>query len=108
VYVQPFPGPGPKSRISRDGGSFPRWRGDGREIFFVTDERALMAVDVKADEAFTAGEPKPLFMARHKQSVYRDYDVTPDGRRFLVNVRSGDEAVAPITLVLNWTATLER
>ena len=110
VYVQPFPGPGPKSRISRDGGNWPRWRGDGKELFFVRDERALMAVDVKAGETFAAGEPKPLFRARLKRTmaIAGSYDVTQDGQRFLVNITSGDETVAPITLVQNWAAALKR
>jgi Tol biopolymer transport system component len=60
VYVQPFPGPGPKTRVERDGGLSPRWRGDGKELFFVQDGRTLMAVEVKAGEAFAAGNPKPL------------------------------------------------
>jgi hypothetical protein len=69
VYVQPFLGPGERSRISRDGGNWPRWRGDGKEVFFVSEDRALMAVDVKAGETFAAGEPKPLFGARLKRSM---------------------------------------
>ena len=65
VYVQPFPGPGPKWRLSRDGGNWPRWRGDGKEIFFVRDDRVLMAVEVEAGETF-ARDPKPLFTTRLK------------------------------------------
>jgi hypothetical protein len=108
VYVQPFPGPGSKWKISRDGGSWARWRGDGKELFFVSDDRALMAVDIRAGEAFAAGEPRTLFSTRIKESVTREYDVTPDGQRFLVNVTSGDETVEPITLVQNWAADLKR
>ncbi len=111
VYVRPFPGPGPTLRISRDGGTWPRWRGDGKEIFYVFEDRTLMAVDVKgAGETFLVGEPKVLFKARLKRSVVfaRNYDATPDGQRFLVNVTSSDEAVAPLTLVQNWAAALKR
>ena len=72
VYVQPFPGSGPKSRISRDGGSFPKWRGDGKEIFFVLERAGAHGGRRQGGEAFTAGEPKSLFVARHKQNVYRD------------------------------------
>jgi Tol biopolymer transport system component len=110
VYVQPFPGPGPKSRISREGGSWPRWRGDGKELFFVLDDRAIMAVDVKTSDTFSAGEPRRLFGARLKRSapIARNYEVTPDGQRFLVNVTSSNETVPTITLVQNWTTALKR
>jgi hypothetical protein len=108
VYVQPFPGLGAKTKVSRDGGIAPRWRGDGKELFFVLDYRTLMAAEVKAGETFAAGEPKPLFRARFKQATPPSYDVTADGQRFLANVITSDETPAPITLVQNWAAALKR
>jgi hypothetical protein len=108
VYVQPFPGPGPKWRLSRDGGNWPRWRGDGKEIFFVREDRVLMAVELRAGET-SARDPKPLFTTRLKggATIGRQYDVTPDGQRFLVNNALGEES-ASITLVQNWAADLKR
>jgi eukaryotic-like serine/threonine-protein kinase len=113
VYVQPFPGVGSKWRISREGGFYPLWRGDDKEMFFTTDDGKVMAVDVTSGATFAAGDPKPLFTARFKHSsaralVSRDYDVTSDGQRFLVAVAPVDEVVPPITLVQNWQAALKR
>jgi eukaryotic-like serine/threonine-protein kinase len=108
VYVQPFPGPGPKWRISREGGTFARWRGDGKELFFVADDQKMTVVEVTAGSTFGAGDPRPLFATRCKHSVNREYDVTMDGQRFLVNATRSDENVAPITLVQNWHAALKQ
>jgi dipeptidyl aminopeptidase/acylaminoacyl peptidase len=108
VYVRPFPGPGPKWRISREGGNFPRWRGDGKEIFFSTDDGKLMAVGVTIGGTFTAGDPKLLFAVHLRRTLSREYDATPDGQRFLVAVAPSDDAVPPITLVQNWQGALKR
>jgi len=109
IYVQPFPGPGAKWRVSRDGGQYPRWRGDGKELFFVAGDRALMAVDVVGGSTFAAGDPKPLFLVHPRaRTLDSPYDVTADGRRFLVSVTSGEEAASPITLVVDWLAGLKR
>jgi len=109
VYVQPFPGPGAKWRVSRDGGQFPRWRGDGKELFFVAGDRALMAAEVVAGPTFAAGDPRPLFPIHPRaRTLDCPYDVTADGRRFLVSVTSGEDASVPITLVQNWPELLKR
>lgn len=67
-----------------------------------------MAVDVKTGAAFEAGDPKPLFTTRLRRSLAREYDVTPDGQRFLVAVAPNDDAMPPLTLVQNWHAALKR
>jgi eukaryotic-like serine/threonine-protein kinase len=109
VYVQPFPGPGAKWRVSRDGGQFARWRGDGKELFFVAGDRALMAADVVGGQTFAAGGPRPLFPIHPRaRTLDYPYDVTADGRRFLVSVTSGEEAALPITLVVDWPSGLKR
>jgi dipeptidyl aminopeptidase/acylaminoacyl peptidase len=112
VYVQAFPvsgGGGSKTLISRDGGTQPRWRRDGKELFFVSLDGKLMAVDVSGGQAFKASVPKALFQA----SIYGDdsalsrfrWDTTADGKRFLIDtVESSPE---PLTMVLNWTAGLK-
>ena len=63
-----------------------------------------MAVDVQTEAAFKAGLPRVLFEPRMKPLVQRQFDVSPDGNRFLVNLALQEEASAPLNLVLNWTA----
>jgi len=108
VYVRPFSGPGGKWRISRWGGTFPRWRGDGKEVFYASGDGKIMAVDVTPGAAFTAGEPRTLFATRLRRSLTREYDVTPDGQRFLVAVTPSEDNLPPITLVQNWQGLLKR
>lgn len=103
VYVRRFHGSAGSWRISTEGGSVPRWRRDGKELFYVSRGK-LMAVDVKASESsFEPGVPKVLF----EKSGINDYDVSRDGQRFLIAV-SVESSPEPITVVLNWTAGLKR
>jgi DNA-binding winged helix-turn-helix (wHTH) protein/Tol biopolymer transport system component len=108
VYVLPFPGPGAKRQISTSGGQLPRWRGDGKEIFFIAPDNKLMAAEVNGQGAmFEVGTVRPLFEAQKTAPGYF-YDVTSDGQRFLVGTAVEQRARTPITLVLNWTAELKR
>jgi Tol biopolymer transport system component/DNA-binding winged helix-turn-helix (wHTH) protein len=108
VFVQGFnldpSQPRGKWQISTEGGELPRWRGDGKELFFhFTD--SFFAVDVKTDgPAFTAGVPKRLFdiPAVSASSTHGDYVVTRDGQRFLVAMQSDKAAAQPIEVVVNW------
>lgn len=79
VYVQPFEGSGRRTLISINGGQHPEWRGDGRELFFY-GENALQSVAIRTEPEFQAGTPTVLF----ERPSLHDYDVTPDGQRFLV------------------------
>jgi Tol biopolymer transport system component len=108
VYVRPAASTGARWRISREGGTFTRWRADGKEIFYVEGNGTLMAVDVKLGATFEGGEPRRLFTTRFRRSLAREYDVSPDGQKFLVAVAPSDEALPPITLVQNWTSLLKR
>jgi hypothetical protein len=108
VYVQPFPGPGGKWQVSSGGGSAATWSRDGKEILYVGSDGKLMATAVKTTPDFEAGVPAPLFDARLAVGPGRQFDVSSDAKRFLLNRALGDEASAPITLVLNWTAELKR
>ncbi|MGH9317676.1 MAG: TolB family protein, partial [Thermoanaerobaculia bacterium] len=108
IYVQPFPGPGGKWQISTAGGTAPVWRRDGKELFYLALDRKLMAVEVKTGPAFEAGVARPLFQARLRNDPDREYDVSADGQRFLVNVPLAEETSPPITLVQNWTALLRK
>jgi len=111
VYVREFQGSGGKWRVSTGGGSLPRWRRDGKELFYLSggkhlfylSEGKMMAVEVKASGAsFEAGVPKLLFERG------RDFDVSRDGQRFLIPVPVEEGSSAPITVVMNWTADLKR
>jgi hypothetical protein len=105
VYVQSFPVSGAKWQISTTGGSNPRWRRDGNELFYLASDQKLMAVAVTGEDSFRAGVPKALFQTREVVGRYR-YAVTADGQRFLVNTPLEEANIAPITVVLNWTADL--
>jgi len=86
AYVQDFPKPTGKGQVSTEGGAEPRWRRDGRELFYIAG-RELMAADVRTDgAAFHAGVPRVLFEANldSRTAVRNRYVVSPDGQRFLI------------------------
>jgi serine/threonine protein kinase/Tol biopolymer transport system component len=109
VYVQTFPASGRKWRVSTGGGSQPRWRRDGKELFYIAGNRKLMAVGVKTRETFEAGVPTALFGTRVLTLAnFRNHiAVTADGQRFLIN-STIEETSAPINVVVNWAADLKR
>jgi Tol biopolymer transport system component/tRNA A-37 threonylcarbamoyl transferase component Bud32 len=114
IYVQSFPVAGNKKQVSVGGGVQPRWRRDGKELFFLSTDGRLMATPVKSGTTLTFGEAKPLFktavIPHGSQSIglVTYYDVSPDGQRFLCVIPSAsDESFAPITVVLNWQAALK-
>ena len=85
--MQPFPGLGQKWQVSIGGGAYPRWKRDGKEIFFLKlPEKTLMAAEVKPGPTFEVGEPRALFQTQIKSADFgTQYDVSPDGSRFLIN-----------------------
>jgi len=105
IYVTSFPGAAGKWQVSRGGGSEPRWRGDGKEIFYIAPSGILMTVPVDAAGVFSTGPPTPLFQIHGRAPISSTdlftYDVTKDGRRFLVNRYVKPEHVAPLTILLN-------
>jgi serine/threonine protein kinase/Tol biopolymer transport system component len=111
VYVAPFPGPGGKWQVSSAGGRMPRWRKDGHELFFISEDDTLMAAEVETkQEKFDVKSVHALFhinVAPEATERAGSYDVGADGSRFVVNANS-DENPAPMTLVLNWTAELKK
>ena len=108
VYVAPFPGPGGKRQVSVRGGSVPRWRRDGKELFYMGLDKKLMSAEVNGKGGtFEVGAVKPLFQTRAVAPSML-YDVTPDGQRFLVINSVEEEESSPLTLVLNWNAGLKR
>jgi Tol biopolymer transport system component len=104
VFVQPFPPTGPKWQVSVGGGNSPRWRRDGKEIFYFQPESSRMAVEIRTDRGFEAGVPRKLF----ETPLGTGSDVTGDGQRFLINMPHGENPVTPATVVLNWTAAGKR
>ncbi len=114
VVVQPFPDAvGSKWQVSTAGGVAPRWRADGKELYFLAPDAKLMAVSVTATGAsFESGTPVALFPTRvidggTVATSRPQYDVARDGR-FLINQPVADAAAAPITLILNWTPPIEK
>jgi Tol biopolymer transport system component len=105
VYVAPFPGPGEAVPISINGGGSPRWRRDGKELFYVTDDHQIMAVPiVTTGGKLEAGAPVELFRPRLPAValvVGRMFEPSPDGQQFVVAVVP-DTNVSPISVVFNW------
>jgi serine/threonine protein kinase len=109
VYVQAFPEPRGKWQVSNEGGTQPRWRRDGRELFYIGLDSKLMAAPIIATGGSPqAGRPAPLFPIRIAGGALQglpkqQYAVAPDGR-FLINVETGETNSFPITLILHWKA----
>ena len=107
VSVQAFPGPGDKRQVSSAGGTMPRWRKDGRELFYLGAEGQLMAAEVRLSPSFDSRVPTALFKVSLLESPDWQYDVSPDGTRILVNRVSKETEATPMTVVLDWAAGLE-
>ncbi len=110
VYVQPFEGSGGKAQVSNDGGTEAVWARDGRELFY-RNKDSLMAVSVQAADSFVAGKPRLLFegaYAKGPVAGFTNYDVTPDGQRFLMVKSEKDSAPTQLSVVLNWFEELKR
>jgi eukaryotic-like serine/threonine-protein kinase len=112
IYVQPYPGPGGKWQISTEGGTEPLWNPNGRELFYRSGDR-MMAVEITTQPRFSAGKPKVLFAGQFQPSPSpvpnANYDVSPDGQRFLMLKLGGqDQAPTQINVVLNWFEELRQ
>jgi len=104
VYVEAFPKGGSKRAVSSGGGAKPQWRADGRELFYLSVDRLLMAAPV--DERGEIGRPQALFQAPvvADLSTYRSQFVpSRDGQRFLVDAADPASSREPITVLVNWT-----
>lgn len=121
VYVQAFPGPGEKHRISTNGGQNPAWARNGRELFYLGQCRrpgarastscSMMVVNIPLGVAFKAGAPRTLFEGGPRGSFpTRSYDVYPDGQHFIMAKYDElpDQRVTRLNLVLNWFEELKR
>ena len=107
VYVQPYPATGAKWRVSKDGGTRPRWRRDGKEIYWLTEVGTLLAADVTAGPPFQPATPRRLFETRIQDRTER-YAVSGDGKRFLIPLPLETDANRPLTVVENWLGAAKR
>jgi eukaryotic-like serine/threonine-protein kinase len=107
IYVVPFPLRPGKWQVSTNGGRKAQWRGDGRELYFLTPDNMMTAVEVDGSgPSFSVGAAHPLFRAVLGVENGMGYDVSPDGQRFWVNVATRDSA--PLTVVANWNQNGDR
>jgi eukaryotic-like serine/threonine-protein kinase len=117
IYVRRFSpdsagavsGAGGKWLISTGGGTNPRWRGDEKELYYVTPDLKLMAVEATTSPGFQTGVPKCLFQTPPQLPMVTisAWEVTPDGKHFLFPAPA-EQGQAPFTVVLNWQAGLKK
>jgi len=105
IYVALTEGGGEKRRLSPAGGRKPRWRRDGRELYYVAPDGTVMAIPITLGPGLEAGSPIPLF---HVETDVENYDVAPDGSRFLVSTRLERFPESPLRVIVNWTAALRK
>jgi serine/threonine protein kinase/Tol biopolymer transport system component len=112
VYVTSFPDARGKWQVSTDGGEQPRWRGDEKEIFYLSSDAKLMAVSVDTNNGFESGTPATLFQTNPREQVATTeqvvYDVSRDGQRFLVNTKYDNGSAHPLSVILNWQTQMKK
>ena len=112
IYVSPFPSVNGKWQVSTGGGQEPKWRGDGKELFYLSSDGKIMAAPVTSGASFEAGPPVALFQTHRRQPMSSQdtfsYDVSQDGQRFLVATRLDEANAAPLSIVLNWASAMEK
>jgi hypothetical protein len=96
-----------KWQVSVGGGAEPRWRGDGKELYYIDAKSVLTAVPITTMPTFASGTPQPLFRVRGRPQISNtdlfSYDVVKDGSRFIVNTFAKPVSVPPMDIVLNAT-----
>jgi serine/threonine protein kinase/Tol biopolymer transport system component len=112
IYVSPFPSVNGKWQVSSAGGEEPRWRQDGKELFYLSAEGKMMAVAVTAGASFETSSPVALFQTHRRQPVASSdvfsYDVSGDGQRFLIITKGDEPNAAPLSVLLNWASEMEK
>ena len=111
VYIRGFMPAGGKWRVSSDGGHSPVWRSDGKELFFISSDSKVMSVAVRPGASFDGAAATPLFQVPGDMldlTVVTQYDVSPDGQSFLMNLDTPTEGQRLITLVTNWSSMLKQ
>jgi Tol biopolymer transport system component len=112
VYLRPYPGPGAKVPVSRDGGTEPVWSKNGRELFYRKDDQ-MLTVPVWIGRNLTVGNPRLLFQVQDTSYLLgavpnANYDVFPDGHQFVIVQGTEPPAEPKVVLVLNWMEDLKR
>jgi len=107
VFVSPFPFTGEKVRVSSGGGTSPRWSRDGRELFYASDARQLVAVPIRTTPSLQLGAPVTLFPLKGSRP-WIEFDVSVDGKTFLASVPEISANQQPLTAVVNWTSEVRR
>jgi Tol biopolymer transport system component len=112
IYVSPFPNVTSKWQVSSAGGQEPRWRQDGKELFYISPDGKIMAVAVTAGASFEAGPPIALFQTHRRRAVSSQdvfsYDVSADGQKFLIATKVDEGHAAPLSITLNWASALDK
>jgi serine/threonine protein kinase len=111
IYVTSFPAAHGKWQVSSAGGEQPKWRSDGKELFYLAADGKIMAAPVTTGANFDAGTPVALFQANPREMVATSerfaYDVSKDGQRFLINTQL-KSALTPMSVVMDWTGSLNK
>jgi serine/threonine-protein kinase len=105
VYVRPFPSGDGRWQASPNGGAQPRWRSDGKELFYVENRNTMMAVPVSTGQGLTLGQPQRLFESADlifRNLPWPQYDVSADGQRFLTSTPVQEDTPPTIRIVQNW------
>jgi serine/threonine protein kinase len=112
IYVSPFPGANGKWQVSSAGGQEPKWRQDGKELFYLSPEGKMMAVAVTTGASFESGSPVALFQTHRRQPISAEdvfsYDVSGDGQKFLILTKVDETNAAPLAITLNWASEMEK
>jgi Tol biopolymer transport system component len=112
VYVSPFPSVNGKWQVSNAGGQEPKWRNDGKELFYMSADGKIMAVPVSTSTSFQAGTPVALFQTHRRQPMSSQdlfsYDVNSNGQRFLIATKLDEPSAAPLSVLLNWASEMEK
>jgi Tol biopolymer transport system component len=111
IFVTSFPAAHGKWQVSKAGGEQPRWRSDGKELFYLAPDGKIMATPVTIGASFDAGTPVALFQANPREMIATseqfDYDASKDGQRFLINTQL-KAALTPMSVLMSWTASLNK
>ena len=110
--MSPFPSVNGKWQVSSAGGEEPRWRQDGKELFYLSADGKMMAVPAKTGASFAVGSPVALFQTHRRQSVSSQdvfsYDVSGDGQKLLIITNMDEATAAPLSVLLNWSSEMEK
>ena len=109
IYVIPFGSGSGKWQVSTNGDAYPRWRGDGKELFYISGDDKIIAAEISEQGASLGiGKVSALFEASRSVTIGASYDVAADGQKFLVVSQSVSQSAQPLTLITNWPALLKK